>query len=540
MKISLNKALSLSLVLAMSLLVSACSFVTPAATPPPAADTTTETTAATEPAESVTEKAADSAGEEKLIIVHTNDVHTFVAVEPYVKGYVDALRADGEQVWLLSAGDAFAGSIFGTLSNGLDAVTVMNMVGYEAMVLGNHEHLMQKSQNLGPAVAATDFPVLSVNAPESFLKEVPGVAPYLIYEFADTKIALIGLGAYGGLDTYDGAFSTGNEMVAAAEQAKKQAEAEGATVFIGLSHLGINDPDETLRGTYIADHCPWFAVLVEGHCHTVLEEGMIQNGVLITETGEYGNNIGVIELTVKNGEVTDKKAGIIPIVGHEDTCGITPDAEVAAFIAEREAANKIYLSEVIGQIPDDMTSDRNIIRKEETALGNLITDAFRWKTGADFATFNSSGIRVDLTKGDFTREQLLSLFLNQNPVITVQVDGNYIYNWMENSVSACPELNPYFKQVSGLIVEYDSSKAAGERIVSITQADGTPIDRDGTYIHATDGEPDFYLDTVGKTDPVEGVDFQSGYGSFQEIFVAYINSNEVSDCSVSGRVKDVK
>lgn len=186
-----------------------------------------------------------------------------------------------------------------------------------------------------------------------------------------------------------------------------------------------------------------------------------------------------------------------------------------------------------------MSSNQNVVRKEESALSNLITDAFRWKTGADFATFNGSGIHADLTQGDFTREQLLSLFLNRNPVITVQVDGDYIYNWMEKSVSNHPELNPYFKQVSGLIVEFDSSKASGERIISITLADGTPIRRDGTYIHATDGEPDFYLDTVGKENPVEGVDFQSGYGRFPEIFVEYINSGEMFDYSISGRIKEI-
>lgn len=524
----INKVLSLPVILAMSLMLSACSF--------PASAMPAESTAAVTQPESTSFPEAAGDNEEKLIIVHTNDLHSYVSVEPYVKGYTDVRRAEGEQVWLLSAGDALAGSTFGTLSNGLDVVTIMNMVGYEAMVLGNNEHLMEKTGNLGPAVAAADFQVLSVNAPKSFTDAVPGVEPYLIYEFGDIRIALIGLGAYGGLDAYEGAFITGDQMVAAA---KAQAEAEGATVFVGLSHLGLNDPDESLRGTYIADHCPWFEVLIEGHCHTVLAEGMIRNGVLLTETGEYGNNIGVIELTFKNGEVVEKKAGIIPITGNEKTCGITPDPEIAAFIAKRETENAIYLSEVLGQIPEDMTSDRNVVRKEEAALGNLITDAFRWKTGADFATFNGSGIRIDLTQGDLTREQLLSLFLNQNPVITLRVDGSYIYNWMENSVSNYPELNPYFKQVSGLIVEFDSSKASGERITSITLADGTPIKRDGTYIHATDGEPDFYLDTVGKKDPVEGVDFQSGYGSFQEIFVEYINSGEMFDHRISGRIKEI-
>lgn len=283
----------------------------------------------------------------------------------------------------------------------------------------------------------------------------------------------------------------------------------------------------------------WFSLLVDGHCHTAHENGLLQNDVLIVETGEYGNNIGITELYFKDGRIVGRAARLIAIKGHEDNCGITPDAGITAYIAERNAANQKYLSEVLGQIPEDMTADRTIIRKSESALGNLITDSWRWRTGADFATMNSSGIRVNLTKGDFTREQLLGLFLNQNPVITVEVSGQYIYDWMEASVSAYPELNASFKQVSGLIVQFDSNKAAGSRIISLTLADGTVVDRDAVYVHATDGEPDFFEDTVGKKDPVEGIDYKAGYGTFQEIFVAYLNSGEMTDCQISGRIQEI-
>ncbi|MGL5437899.1 MAG: bifunctional metallophosphatase/5'-nucleotidase [Lachnospiraceae bacterium] len=477
--------------------------------------------------------------DEKLVIVHTNDVHSHVDVEPYVKGYVDQLRAEGEQVLLLSAGDAFAGTAFAALSDGQDVVTVMNMVGYEAMVLGNHEQMMDAAK-LSAAVDNSNFPVMAINKPAAFDAAVPNLADYIIYDFNGTKIGIIGINAVGGLDNkYDDAYLTGDAFVAAVETAKAKAEAEGATLFIGLSHLGVTDPDETIRSTYIADKCPWLSLLVDGHCHTAHENGLLQNNVLIVETGEYGNNIGVTELYFKDGQIVNRVAGLIQIKGNEANCGITPDAELAAYIAARNTANQNYLNEVVGQIPEDMTSDRNVIRKGEAALGNLITDSWRWKTGADFATFNSSGIRADLTKGDFRREQLLNLFLNQNQVITVEVSGQYIYDWFEASVSAYPGLNASFKQVSGLVVQFDSTREAGSRIVSITLADGTPIEKEGTYIHAVDGEPDFFMDTTGKKDPVEGVDYQAGYGTFQEILVEYLNSGQMEDCQVSGRVQEI-
>jgi 5'-nucleotidase/UDP-sugar diphosphatase len=78
----------------------------------------------------------------RISVVHTNDVHSNVAVEPYVKGYVDSLRAEKKLVVLVSAGDAFDGTPFATLSKGMDVATVMNMTGYEVFAMGNHEQFV--------------------------------------------------------------------------------------------------------------------------------------------------------------------------------------------------------------------------------------------------------------------------------------------------------------------------------------------------------------------------------------------------------------
>ena len=71
----------------------------------------------------------------KILFVATKKQAKSIVEETYVKGYVDSLRAAGENVVLISGGDAFKGTPFASMTNGLDVATVMNMVGYEIFTL---------------------------------------------------------------------------------------------------------------------------------------------------------------------------------------------------------------------------------------------------------------------------------------------------------------------------------------------------------------------------------------------------------------------
>lgn len=230
-----------------------------------------------------------------ITIIHTNDVHSNVEVEPYVKELADALRNEGKNVVVISAGDAFAGTPFASLSKGLDAAKVMNLVGYDLFTLGNHEQppLMEIS-DFKAIAEAVDFRVLGANAPKDMRKAIPDIADYAIMEIAGNKIAFIGLTTP---DMKSG--TSGAEAVAAAEKAKKSAESEGAEIFVAVTHLGITANDATQRSTYLADHSPWLSAIIDAHCHTAHQNGMLRNGVLIAETGQYGINIGVTELIIR-------------------------------------------------------------------------------------------------------------------------------------------------------------------------------------------------------------------------------------------------
>jgi 5'-nucleotidase/UDP-sugar diphosphatase len=452
-----------------------------------------------------------------IILVHTNDVHGHVAVEPYVKGFVDELRAEKRPTVLISAGDAFNGTPFVALSKGMDVATVMNMTGYEIFTMGNHEQFPEVVfQNIAPELK---FPILAANISEDWKKQIPSIQDYVIKRVGRLKIAFIGITTG----------TSGDEAVAAMERSRQQADREGADIYVGVVHLGVQDPDETIRSTYIADHCPWLTVIIDGHCHTVHPEGLIRNGVLIGETGEYGNNIGVIELDVEGKKVVSRRARIIPIKGHEAESGITPDREVQAFIDSVNARNARYVDEVVFTLPIPLEGTRNPNRRRESYFGDLLTDALRWKTKADVAVFPGPGFRADLPAGPITRGELQTALLGgDTQIATIKLSGQVIYERLELAVSVYPNENNDFLQQSGMKIEFDQNAPPGERIVKVTMSDGSELDRTKTYTYASQLNAFWGLpDVEGLLKTADIADY-----TLSEVVIEYVNSG----VEITGRI----
>ena len=475
---------------------------------------------------SFTALAADTGFDGVLTIVHTNDVHGNEAVEPYVKGYVDSLRAAGKDVVLISGGDAFKGTAFASMTNGLDVAAVMNMVGYDIFTIGNHEQMLG-AELFGKIAETVDFPVLAANASDAWREAVPEIRDYVIQEFGGTKIAFIGLTTPGS----GGALNGADSVIESAERAKAAAEAEGATVFIAVTHLGVKASDETLRSTYLADQCPWLTAIIDAHCHTAHENGLMQGDVLIAETGEYGNNIGVVELTFQSGKVTGVSAKLIPIKGKEAECGITPDAEVQAFIDEVNAKSAEYLQEIVATTPVDLDGAREFSRVRESNLGDLVTDALRSAGNTDLALCLGAYLRVNIPAGDITREALMQALYEDKDLYTVEVTGQRIFELMTMGVSVYPKENSYFfLHVSGINLEF--STELGNSIVGITMADGSPFDLDAVYTCT------LREDNVKSLFP--GYEATVISSTVCQAVIQYLNSGAEISREVAGRLKPVE
>ena len=468
-------------------------------------------------------------GVSRLTIVHTNDVHSYVDIEPYVKSYVRELREKGENVILVSAGDAFVGTPFAALSKGQDVVKVMNDAGYELFTLGNWEIDMPRDE-LRAVVGKVNFPVLGANVKEDIRKDIPVIRDYVVKEYDGVKYGFLGI-TWAAYRAPEGTV-LGDLAVEALERAKAGAATEGATVFVAVAHLGITDPDETNRSTYLADKCPWLAAIVDAHCHTLHEKGLMRNGVLIAETGEYGTNIGVVELSLSGGKVMEKNARVIQVKGHEATCGILPDAELSDTIAGIRAENDKFLKQVVGRVPFDLDGERETTRTRETALGNLVADAVLWKTNADVTLISVPYIRKSVQSGDLTNETLMTMFATSPAVLYVrEIEGRELFEMLENSLRDYPKMSPWFKQVGGIRYVFDPDAEPGKRLVSVTLGDGTPVTADGTYRFAGHDAHDNW-----RADAVEGVDFVVGFGTTPQAFAEYLKSGAQLKSEPDGRI----
>jgi 2',3'-cyclic-nucleotide 2'-phosphodiesterase (5'-nucleotidase family) len=174
--------------------------------------------------------------------------------------------------------------------------------------------------------------------------------------------------------------------------------------------------------------------------------------VIITSTGSKFQNIGKLTISA-NGEITTQ---LIPTDSYEKV-----DKQISEYITEIQEEyaalgnRKIGTSEVFLTTVDE--NGNRIIRSEETNLGDFCADAFRVVTGADVGMINGGGIRDNISAGDVTFNDILSVFPWNNTVCVVKVTGQQIIDMLELSVMYCPNENGTFQHVSGITFDIDIS-----------------------------------------------------------------------------------
>lgn len=137
-----------------------------------------------------------------------------------------------------------------------------------------------------------------------------------------------------------------------------------------------------------------------------MENGTLIGDALIASTGEYGNNLGVVELEFQGGKFISKKARLIPAA---DTANIIPAQEVLDIITQVKTGQEEILAEVIGRTGVFLDGERAHARAMETNLGNLVADAMLEASGADAAITNGGGIRASIDIGEITRGEVVTV-----------------------------------------------------------------------------------------------------------------------------------
>jgi 5'-nucleotidase/UDP-sugar diphosphatase len=418
----------------------------------------------------------------KITFVQTNDIDRMEEKDgrggfARLAALVEAERAKGN-TFFVHSGDTISPSLLSGIDKGVHIIDILNHMGVDAMVPGNHEF------DFGPEVFRARLAEAKFDVVSSNISEPDGRAPAHTIGEKIVDVGGVKIGFYGlttedtkvvsspGEITFAGSLATG-------EAKAKELREKGVDFVVAVVHTPL-DVDLALARAGAAD------LILSGHDEHLLA---YYNGkVALTESEAQANFAVVTEITVdkteKDGRVSVSWRPNFRIV---DTATVEPDKEIAAIVKDYEDKLDAELKVEIGTTETPLDSRRATVRGEESAIGNLFADAMREAVGADLAITNGGGIRADreyaagtkLTRGDILAELPFG-----NKTVKIELTGKDIRAALENGFSQVEKGAGRFPQVSGMVVEVDIAKPAGERVLSVMIA-GAPLDEARTYILAT-------------------------------------------------------
>lgn len=446
--------------------------------------------------------------DEVFVVIHTNDVHGYVDIEPYVKSVADGYKAVyGEKnVITLSSGDVFsAGHAFAGKYKGELIPGVMDAAGYDVLVPGNNDFDFGAEGIMKLSGMFTHTQVIAANmggldADGNPTGEAVFPASVVFETEKGTKVGLFGITCVGG--AIDGIFQTTGSVETAAKMTEELKKTCG--VVIGAGHTGWNDDlvspsSNDATSAAVADACPGLSVYIDAHSHSIINDGngwySEASGALVTQAGSQGKYIGVATVYIKDGQAVASTAKLLS--KEYVSAFFAPDAAVQALVDEGNTRLKAEVGKVIGHTDYylnadryDASSDGRSVRCDETNLGDLVCDAIRDFTGSDVAMFPGYQLRGSIQPGDMTGLDWNTVFGKGGTVYLFEKTGAELVEILKSSVSPVPKETPQFYQVSGVSFKYNKDGNTVE--LEDVMVGGEPIDLEKVYTVAYDGaDPDF-------------------------------------------------
>lgn len=422
-----------------------------------------------------------------IVILYTNDIHCAFESEIGFSGlasYKKLMSQKTPYVSLLDMGDAIQGEVIGSVSKGEYIVDMMNYVGYDLAVFGNHEFDYSMTQ-LGKIVDKAEYNYLCSNLTYSGKGEnaLSVVKPYEMIEYGETSVAYIGVTTPETLTsstpTYfmeDGEFvygfhggnDGGKSFYACVQSYIDECKSKGADYVILMTHLGDLPESVPYTSVDLIHNTVGADVVLDGHAHNAISSRieLDKEGkqVLLSSTGTKFANIGQLIITEKGNIFT----GLVSDYNEKDSATENYLSQVKSLYADE--MNKIVgVADIDLKITD--ADGVRMVRCRETAIGNLCADAYRYITKADVALVNGGGIRADINKGDITYADIISVHPFGNSLCVVEATGQELLDVLEIGSRAVQNIyseNGYavgeegsFHNVSGLKYTIDTSIPAG-------------------------------------------------------------------------------
>ncbi len=464
--------------------------------------------------------------QQDVMILFTSDVHCGIESNFGYAGLAmvrDAYKNAGYHVLLVDNGDSIQGEPVGTMTTGEANIKLMNAVGYDIAIMGNHEfdYGMDRFFEL---TKMANFPYISCNFNKNGELQF---APYVIKEFDGVKIAFVGITTPKTLTSStpkyfqdeNGNFiygffedETGEGLYNAVQKAVDDARAEGASIVIAMAHLGNEAECSPYTYADVIANTTGIDALLDGHSHDTNHVEMrnkARETVLRQGCGTKMEGIGYLKIAAKDGAM---EAGVM--MWNNDDFNATQlyqlDTDVTKAVAEATETLNAKLAEVVAKTDVELTINDpvavteegksvRIIRNAETNLGDLCADAYRYVSGADIAFVNGGGIRVSIKEGDITLNDILKVHPFGNALCVCEATGQQILDALEFGAKDVPGEFGGFLQVSGLTYEIHTSVPSsvklddkglfagveGEYRVKNVMVGGEPLDLEKIYTLAS-------------------------------------------------------
>ncbi|PAQ12895.1 bifunctional metallophosphatase/5'-nucleotidase [Bacillaceae bacterium SAOS 7] len=411
-----------------------------------------------------------------LSLMHTNDTHGNLDNAAKKMTAIKEVRAEKPNALLVDAGDVFSGTLYFNEFKGQADLEFMNLMGYDVMTFGNHEFDLGSSpeghQALADFIKGAKFPFVSANVDFSgddkfkgLFSDVISSEPEkgkiyngIIKEVDGQKVGFFGLTTE---DTKD--ISSPNKVafenyLQEAEKAVKAFEGMGVNKIVAVSHIGYDDNEAVDNDLTLAAKVDGIDVIVGGHSHTKLSEptvvnkdeaGKAKDPTVIVQADQYNKVLGTLDIEFdKAGKVIGHAGQLIEIKEQAE------DAEAKALLAPyTEKINEIKNTPTGGTAEKALDNPRTSgddtkpsVRKNETELGNLITDgmlnkAKEYNSNVVMALQNGGGIRVPIDQGPITVGEVITVLPFGNTLATMDVTGAELKEAFEISVKSVPGEN---------------------------------------------------------------------------------------------------
>lgn len=459
----------------------------------------------------------------KFTVLHTNDHHgRFWQNEQGEYGLaaqktlVDSIRYDvqahGGGVLILSGGDINTGVPESDLQDAEPDFRGMNLVGYDAMAIGNHEFdnplsVLRQQQKWAK------FPLLSANIYQKSSGERL-FQPYALFNRMGLKIAVIGL-------TTDDTAKIGNPEYLTdivfrppAAEAKKVVETlragEKPDVIIAATHMGHYDNGQhgsnAPGDVEMARALPpgYIDLIVGGHsqdpvCMAQDNQKQVdyvpgspcvpdrQNGTWIVQAHEWGKYVGRADFSFKDGVLTLENYQLIPVNlkhkvknsdGKEEWINyqaeITPNSAMMKLLTPFQKKGEAQLNVQVGSVDARLEGDRSKVRFVQTNLARLILAAQIERTKADFAVMSGGGVRDSIAAGPISYKDVLKVQPFGNTVCQVEMTGREVEKYLAVVANKQVDSGAYAQFANVSLV------ADGEGVSEI-KINGEPLQAEKTY-----------------------------------------------------------